>query len=160
MGTRFKVIVVGDGAVGKPRAHITSSQNHGDVTFDMWDTAGQEKLSGLRHGYYVGAHAAIIMFDVSSRVTYKNVAAWYRDIDRICSSIPIVLCGNKVDVKDRAVKPRSIMFHRKKHIQYYDIAALANYNIEKPLLWLARTLISKNDLVQIPSPSVSVYDLL
>lgn len=60
---------------------------------------------------------AIIMFDVTSRVTYKNVPNWHRDLVRVCENIPIVLCGNKVDVKDRKVKAKSIVFHRKKNLQ-------------------------------------------
>ena len=57
------------------------------------------------------------MFDVTSRVTYKNVPNWHRDLTRVCENIPIVLCGNKVDIKDRKVKAKSIVFHRKKNLQ-------------------------------------------
>lgn len=57
------------------------------------------------------------MFDVTSRVTYKNVPNWHRDLVRVCENIPIVLCGNKVDIKDRKVKAKSIVFHRKKNLQ-------------------------------------------
>ena len=38
------------------------------------------------------------MFDVTSRVTYKNVPNWHRDLVRVCENIPIVLTGNKVSV--------------------------------------------------------------
>ena len=31
---------------------------------------------------------------------------------RVCEGIPIVLCGNKVDVKNRQVKPKQVTFHR------------------------------------------------
>jgi GTP-binding nuclear protein Ran len=48
--------------------------------------------------------------------------------------------GNKVDVKDRKVKPKDIIFHRRKNLQYYDISAKSNYNFEKPFLYLARKL--------------------
>ena len=57
------------------------------------------------------------MFDVTARVTYKNVPNWHRDLTRVCENIPIVLCGNKVDVKDRKVKAKTITFHRKKNLQ-------------------------------------------
>jgi hypothetical protein len=48
--------------------------------------------------------------------------------------------GNKVDVKDRKVKPREISFHRRKNMQYYDVSARSNFNFEKPFLYLARRL--------------------
>ena len=85
--------------------------------FDVWDTAGQEKFGGLRDGYYIGGHCAIIFFDVTSRVTYKNVPNWHRDLTRVTENVPIVLCGNKVDIKDRKVKAKQITFHRKKNLQ-------------------------------------------
>jgi hypothetical protein len=55
-------------------------------------------------------------------------------------TLPKLSCcvGNKVDIKDRKVKAKSIVFHRKKNLQYYDISAKSNYNFEKPFLWLAR----------------------
>ena len=65
---------------------------------------------------FVG-QCAIIMFDVTARVTYKNVPNWHRDLVRVCENIPIVLCGNKVDIKDRKVKAKAIVFHRKKNLQ-------------------------------------------
>jgi|688.fasta_scaffold423097_2 hypothetical protein len=36
---------------------------------------------------------SVIMFDVTSRVTYKNVPNWHRDLVRVCENIPIVLTG-------------------------------------------------------------------
>ena len=76
------------------------------------------------------------------------------DLVRVCENIPIVLCGNKVDVKERKVKAKTITFHRKKNLQYYDISAKSNYNFEKPFLWLARKLVGNPQLVRPPnSPS-------
>lgn len=69
------------------------------------------------------------------------------DLTRVCENIPIVLCGNKVDVKERKVKAKTITFHRKKNLQYYDISAKSNYNFEKPFLWLARKLVGNAALV-------------
>lgn len=115
--------------------------NFGPIRFNCWDTAGQEKFGGLRDGYYIQGQCAIIMFDVTSRITYKNVPNWHRDLFRVCENIPIVLCGNKVEVKDRKVKAKQITFHRKKNLQYFDISAKSNYQFEKPFLWLARKLV-------------------
>ena len=164
----LKCILVGDGGVGKTtfvKRHITGefekqyiatvgvevhpmsfSTTRGMITMNVWDTAGQEKLCGLRDGYYIQANCAIIMFDVCSRITYQNVAKWFRDIMRVCDNIPVVLVGNKVDAKDRKVKAKQITFHRKKGIQYYDVSAKSNYHFEKPFLWLLRRLTGDANL--------------
>jgi GTP-binding nuclear protein Ran len=96
---------------------LAFTTNLGPITFNVWDTAGQEKFGGLRDGYYIQGQCAIIMFDVTSRITYKNVPTWHKDLVRVCENIPIVLCGNKVDIKDRKVKAKAITFHRKKNLQ-------------------------------------------
>lgn len=172
----FKLVLVGDGGTGKTtfvKRHMTGEfekkyiatlgvevhpltfhTNFGPICFNTWDTAGQEKFGGLRDGYYIQGQCGIIMFDVTSRITYKNVPNWHRDLVRVCENIPIVLTGNKVDVKDRKVKPKQITFHRKKNLQYYDISAKSNYNFEKPFIWLARKLVGNPNLELVDSPAL------
>ncbi|TPX35984.1 hypothetical protein SmJEL517_g01832 [Synchytrium microbalum] len=134
---------------------LTFFTNFGAICFNTWDTAGQEKFGGLRDGYYIQGQCAIIMFDVTSRITYKNVPNWHRDLVRVCENIPIVLCGNKVDIKERKVKAKAITFHRKKNLQYYDISAKSNYNFEKPFLWLARKLVGNPNLDFVAAPALA-----
>ncbi|KAI9190345.1 GPI-anchored [Blastocladiella emersonii ATCC 22665] len=173
----FKLVLVGDGGTGKTtfvKRHLTGEfekkyvatlgvevhpltfqTNYGVICFNTWDTAGQEKFGGLRDGYYIQGQCAIIMFDVTSRITYKNVPNWHRDLVRVCENIPIVLCGNKVDIKERKVKAKAITFHRKKNLQYYDISAKSNYNFEKPFLWLARKLVGNANLEFVAAPALA-----
>lgn len=58
--------------------------NKGDVICNVWDTAVEEELSGLRDGYYIQAECAIIVFDVTSRMTYINYPYWYADLRHFC----------------------------------------------------------------------------
>jgi GTP-binding nuclear protein Ran len=173
----FKLVLVGDGGTGKTtfvKRHLsgefekkyiatvgvevhplTFHTNCGPIVFNVWDTAGQEKFGGLRDGYYIQGQCGIIMFDVTSRITYKNVPNWHRDLTRVCENIPIVLCGNKVDVKERKVKAKQITFHRKKNLQYYEISAKCNYNFEKPFIWLARKLTGNPNLELVAAPALA-----
>ena len=60
-----------------------------------------------------------------------------------------------MEIKDRKVKPKQIIFHRKKNLQYYDISAKSNYNFEKPFLWLARKLTGDNNLHFVEAPALA-----
>jgi GTP-binding nuclear protein Ran len=131
------------------------TQSLGRIRFNVWDTAGQEKFGGRRDGYYIQGQCAIIMFDVTSRITYKNVPNWHRDLTRVCEGIPIVLTGNKIEIKDRKVKAKQITYHRKKNLQYFDISAKSNYNFEKPFLWIARKLCGEEKLKFIEAPALA-----
>ena len=187
----FKCVLVGDGGVGKSafvKRHMSGEferkyiatlclevhpllfhTNRGPIKFNCWDTAGQEKFGGLRDGYYIQGQCAIVMFDVTSPITYENVPNWHADLTRVCGTdIPMVLCGNKVEIKERRVKASQITFHRgeddeegnvvRKPMQYYDISARSNYQFEKPFLWLARKLVGDNNLYFVdPLPPPPPY---
>mmetsp|Transcript_49093 Transcript_49093/g.88779 ORF Transcript_49093/g.88779 Transcript_49093/m.88779 type:complete len:255 (+) Transcript_49093:59-823(+) len=164
----FKLVLVGDGGAGKTtlcKRHLTGefnskyiptlgvevhrlrfATNCGEVIFNVWDTAGQEKFGGLRDGYYVKGECGIVMFDVTSRVTYQNVPKWFDDLKRACPDVPVVLVGNKVDSPERVLKATQIHYHRKRGIQYYDMSVKSNFNFEKPFLWLARRLTGRPEL--------------
>lgn len=63
------------------------------------------------------------------------------------------IVGNKVDIPERAVFPKQILFHRKvatvcylskfhqRNLQYYDMSVKMHYQITKPFLFLARVLL-------------------
>lgn len=134
--TKNKIIVVGDGGVGKTTfvqrytqgtfqnryvptlgvevVYLDSELNHlplEDTTpnsTSVWDTAGQEEYIGIREGYYVGATGAIVMFDVTDLKSFKSVPSWLKCIRNTCGNIPIYICGNKVDVVGRVVSPALI----------------------------------------------------
>mmetsp|Transcript_52302 Transcript_52302/g.59780 ORF Transcript_52302/g.59780 Transcript_52302/m.59780 type:complete len:224 (+) Transcript_52302:286-957(+) len=168
-----QVVILGEGRVGKtsmihryidgifdPDEISSKKANCFDQTIkvggsrirlNIWDTAGQEKLCGLRDGYYIEGQCAIVMFDVSSRVTYKNVPKWYKDLTRVCENIPIVMVGNKVDIKDRKVKAKQITFHRKRNLQFYEVSAKSNYQFEKPFVWILRRLTGDPNLTLVES---------
>jgi GTP-binding nuclear protein Ran len=171
-----KLVLIGDGGVGKttfvkrhrtgefekkyvPTAGVEVSQltihtNRGDILFNIWDTAGQERFGGLREGYYLEAQCAIIMFDVTSPGTLKSVNTWHRDLTRVCPNIPIVLVGNKIDVRDRKVPAKRVTFHKKNNMRYFEISAKSNYHFEMPFLSLARSLTNDPNLIITQSPAI------
>jgi GTP-binding nuclear protein Ran len=158
---KFKVVLIGDGGVGKSTyikklctgifekqyvatlgveihpIDIPRDEPARDLIFDVWDTAGQEKLGLLRESYYEGAHLGIIMFDLTSRITYKNVATWYRSLVHVCGEIPIVLIGNKADRNEIKCPSHMITFYRgRPNMAYFETSVKNNYNLNEPIMWL------------------------
>jgi GTP-binding nuclear protein Ran len=153
----FKLLLIGDGGVGKTtfvnylrtgefrkQYEATIGVNIVHVAFDskvfeIWDTAGQERLQGLKDGYYINGQCAIIMFDVTSKNTYDNILKWYSELTRVCGeNIPIALCGNKVDLN----KTVHNNFYKKGNLKYFDISSKINYNIRAPFAWISQKVSS------------------
>jgi small GTP-binding protein len=151
-----------EASVGVKVEPLTLYTNRGPIRFHLWDTAGQEKFGGLRDGYYIQGQCAIIMFDVTSRVTYRNLYNWWRDVARVCENIPIVVAGNNAQRKDRKVKLKHISIHRKKpNVQYCDIDSNCKSSMAQPFGLLARKLLG-DDTLQIwrpPMPLIKYHSL-
>lgn len=47
--------------------------------------------------YYHQAHACVLVFDVTRKVTYKNLATWYKELRHNRPEIPCILVANKID---------------------------------------------------------------
>ena len=136
--------------------------NCGPIRFDCWDTAGQEKFGGLRDGYYIHGQCAIIMFDVTSRTTYKNVPTWHRDITRVCEDIPIVLVrqqGGRPQDRQGQGEARSRSTARRT-CSTTTLSAKSNYNFEKPFLWLARKLAGDPNLQFVESVALAPPEVM
>lgn len=176
----FKIISVGDSGVGKTtllRCHLygefkkqydatlgvevhplTFHTNYGPIKFNIWDCAGQEKFGGRLDGYYTGAHGVIVMFDLTNRLSYKDVNNWIKSIDnKLGYSIPTVICGNKVDIEDQKVSQEEISkdLTAMGPFVYYNTSAKSNHNYEKPFLYLARQLTGHKDLNFVEAPAES-----
>lgn len=69
----------------------------------VWDTAGQEKFRSITSLYYRGAHAALLVYDVTKIDTFNNIDRWFTDVIRTCGNpnIVLTLIGNKIDLVDR-----------------------------------------------------------
>jgi len=170
----FNILLVGDAGVGKTafvsrhytgefvksyietefvkNTHLPMYTTMCKIVFSVWDFAGS--LDRENTVQYSEIDAAIIMFDVTSRETYKSVSGWYKSIRKFYPEIPVVTCGSKVDCKDRKVKPADISLYLKQHTQYYDISAKSNYNFEKPFLYIARHLMDDRNITFTEAPAV------
>jgi Ras-related protein Rab-23 len=137
--TTLKVIVVGDGQVGKTsmitrfaKGIFTNEYKKTigvdflekklfidsigeEVTFLLWDTAGQEEYDAITRAYYKGAGACILAFSTTDRTSFDNIEKWYKKVTDECGNIVIVLVQNKVDLMDNAVmEARDVEFIAKK----------------------------------------------
>ena len=75
------------------------------VNYEIWDTAGQERFHSLASIYYRRAQAVVVVYDISSRISFEHAKSWVREVKQNAyPDIVIALVGNKADlVSKRAV---------------------------------------------------------
>jgi len=127
MGQDIKLMVVGDGSVGKTCLLISYTTNSfpgeyvptvfdnynanaivegNPVTLGLWDTAGSEEYDTLRPLSYPGTDVFLICYSIFSPESYENVTKkWYKEITEHAPDTPIILVGTKLDLRG---KPEAI----------------------------------------------------
>ena len=118
---RVKLVVVGDGAVGKTCLLVTYTTNEfpedyvptvfdnfttsvlvdgNEIHLGLWDTAGQEDYDRLRPLSYPETDVVVICFSLVHPPSLKNVTAkWFPEIEQYCKTAPIILVGTKLDLR-------------------------------------------------------------
>ncbi|XP_071958172.1 ras-related protein M-Ras-like [Antedon mediterranea] len=117
----YKLVVVGDGGVGKSAITIQffqkmfvedydptiedSYMQHEEVDgewcmLDVLDTAGQEEFSAMREQYMRSGGGFLLVYSVTDRASFENIVGFHNQIlrvkDRDC--YPMILVANKVDL--------------------------------------------------------------
>lgn len=86
--------------------------------------------------------AAILMFDLTSRITFKNLSRWQREVSRWHDkTVPMMVVGNKADLSPRRFSRKNFLWTVKKHLPYYEISAKANYQLQEVCSGLLRLLL-------------------
>lgn len=52
----------------------------GTVRLQLWDTAGQERFRSLIPSYIRDSHVAVVVFDMTSRVSFESTKRWIADV--------------------------------------------------------------------------------
>ncbi|CAH3105142.1 unnamed protein product [Pocillopora meandrina] len=147
-----KVICLGDSAVGKSKLverflmdgykpqqlstyaltlfQYKTRVDGTDVRVDFWDTAGQERFSSMHPSYYHQAHSCLLVFDITRKVTYKNLAKWYKELREYRENIPCIVIANKIDV-DYTMTQKSFNFPKKHGLPFYFVSASDGTNVVK-----------------------------
>ncbi|KAJ8444687.1 hypothetical protein Cgig2_030361 [Carnegiea gigantea] len=152
----YKVVVIGDSAVGKSQLLSRFAKN--EFSFDskstigvefqtrtvtikskvikaqIWDTAGQERYRAVTSAYYRGALGAVVVYDITKRQTFDHVARWVDELRAHAdSSIVIMLIGNKADLAEhhRAVPTEhAVEFAQDQGLFFSEASALSGDNVE------------------------------
>jgi Ras-related protein Rab-5C len=73
----------------------------GEMKWEVWDTAGDEKYSGMASMYYHGAAAVVIVYDTTSIDSFARAQRYVEEVKKSMSEkgdSVIMLAGNKSDL--------------------------------------------------------------
>ena len=119
-----KVVLVGESGVGKTsiiNRYLNNTYNENQkstfapkfknkvlnypeynksISFDIWDTAGQEAYRSITKNFYVNAAIGVMVYDIRNRESFENIKKyWSQQLkDSGVQNIVLAIAGNKCDI--------------------------------------------------------------
>jgi Ras-related protein Rab-11A len=179
----LKIVLLGDGAVGKTNIRknylgqgftkdhlmtigadfaaadkvIQIEDKEYNITFQIWDLAGQGTFNQVRSMYYRGVFGALVVFDVTRKNSFDNLSSWIKELYKNSNrgAVPIVILGNKYDLFDededhvKSVEINDMIELLNKELKdenfnvtYLNTSALTGLNIENAFESLGSNIIN------------------
>jgi small GTP-binding protein len=168
----FKILLLGDGAVGKTalvqrfvhgkfqKAYLMTigmepysryeTINGTKICYSLWDIAGQDRFKVMRGMFFRGAMGALVTFDLTRRSTFDNISNWIQEAKKESPDALFILVGNKYDLEDL----REVSSDEGKKladdlgcIDYIETSALTGENVGEAFFKIGETLLNKKQNV-------------
>ena len=109
----------------------------------IWDIAGQPSFRQVRRHYFLGAHGALLVFDVTSPTSFMSLKEWYNGLKRVAPNSSVILVGNKVDLeRERRVPPAAAhMLRDWWGIHYVETSAATGKGVKEAFRWVAQSAL-------------------
>lgn len=165
----FKLILGGDGAVGKTSMVHRFVENEfatdykstigtsimkkqcsfegleSSVRFIIWDLAGQSQFKRVRQSYLANAEAGILVYDVTKEQSFDSISNWFNEISKASPRISLILVGNKIDLESARVisSQDGETLAERLGLSYVETSAKTGENIDDAFKMLALQIINK-----------------
>ncbi|XP_052531692.1 ras-related protein Rab-17 isoform X1 [Tympanuchus pallidicinctus] len=128
------------------------------IKLEIWDTAGQEKYHSVCHLYYRGAHAALLVYDLTNKETFNRAKQWLVELEKefLPDEIVIALVGNKTDLADEReiAAEDGEEFARSRSLLFMETSAKSNHQVNDIFMAVARELLRREgEKAAVPSTS-------
>jgi Ras-related protein Rab-2A len=164
----FKILLLGDGAVGKTSvvrrfvhkkfdaSYLMTigmepytryeTINGISICYSLWDIAGQDKFRSMRKIFLQGASGTLLVFDLTRRESFDNVNVWYEECMKEEPDQVVILVGNKNDLKDKREVDYSEGVNKTIElgcIDYIETSALTGEKVEDAFILLGEILLKQ-----------------
>ncbi|KAL3616019.1 Ras-related protein RABA5c [Castilleja foliolosa] len=164
----FKVVVIGDSAVGKSNLLSRFARDEFDhnskatigvefqtqvvlidgkeIKAQVWDTAGQERFRAVTSAYYRGAVGALVVYDITRNPTFESVKRWLDELNTHCdTTVAKMLVGNKCDldnIREVSVEDGKA-FAEEEGLFFIETSALDSTNVREAFEMVIREIYDK-----------------
>lgn len=120
-----------------------------DIRVNFWDLSGHKEFFEVRNEFYKDTQGCILVYDVSVRESFDDLDAWLNEATKYGANprdMPIALCANKTDAKQRAVsEDEGRQYAVSRGLMYFETSASSGQNVHEMFEYLFREIVRHSD---------------
>jgi len=116
-----------------------------EVSFQIWDVAGQSSFTNFRHLYLKKAHGVFLVFDLSrSETTYQKLDRWLADVKEQSPQAKIIVIGNKEDISGgKLPEDESTILKRFDAAQFITTSAKTGAKVQDAFIHMGQLILGE-----------------
>ena len=119
--------------------------NQGDkVSLLFWNLSEKSMFDRVKPYMYRNKHAALIMYDITSKLSIQKISKWCEEVRALSGDILIILLGNKLDLASNRLVSKNIgeLFGKKNKIALsIEISLKTGENVDLAFKEVAEILV-------------------
>ncbi|KAF7633931.1 hypothetical protein Mgra_00006669 [Meloidogyne graminicola] len=120
-----------------------------EVELQIWDTAGQERFRSMVPLYLRNTAAALIVFDITNRQSFKELNCWIKALEHNSeyNHILLFIIGNKSDLSGerKVTEIEAVQFAEEQNAKYFETSALNGRGIETAMQAIAENILLESE---------------
>ena len=167
----FKVVFVGDAAVGKTQIINKFVNDKFDASYkltvgvefapkvvdfenkkiklQLWDTAGQESYKSIIKNYYKDSHLIAFVYDINTRDSFNSILKyWVEDVKKQNKDAKFLLVGNKCDLKEdkrQVTKEEAKKYAEDNNMKFIEVSAKTGEGINDMFNYIISELLKEKE---------------
>jgi len=104
-----------------------------NLTFLVWDIAGQKAFKNVHQTYYVGSEGALVVCDLTRKETLDNLLDWISELFKVVRNVPVLVLANKDDLPEEEIcfgEPEIRAVASQINAPFYFTSAKTGHNVE------------------------------
>ncbi|PFH36797.1 Ras family protein [Besnoitia besnoiti] len=104
-----------------------------NVCLHFWNLSGDAVFGEMRKEFYKESDAVVLVFDVTSRASYKNLSSWLSVLQPLLDDhrFSLFLCGNKAESASRVVEEsEGRLWALKNGLPYFEVSSTTGQGVD------------------------------
>lgn len=164
----FKVILLGEGGVGKTSIVVRYTEDRfdesmkmtigvnlatkkvmvgdSDITLLLWDLGGQPRFRDVVIDYYKGSRLAVAVFDAAREFTMYRLEDWIGRLKEVVPACDLFVVANQIDQRtsDSGVQPAEGQEYASQiGAKYFEMSAKTGEGVQEAFQEMANSLVER-----------------